>query len=43
MPMMAMMASPNVVYDKAELRERLDPVEYYVTQEKGTEKYDFVE
>ena len=29
---------PNTRYDKAELRERLDPIEYYVTQEKGTER-----
>lgn len=25
-------------YDKVELRERLDPIEYLVTQEKGTER-----
>ena len=29
---------PNIVVDKAELRERLTPVEYQVTQEKATER-----
>ena len=29
---------PRVKVDKAELRERLDPVQYRVTQERGTEK-----
>lgn len=29
---------PVVRYDKGELRERLDPVVYQVTQEKGTER-----
>ena len=24
--------------DRAELKQNLDPIEYYVTQEKGTEK-----
>ena len=32
-------ASPNITVDKAALRERLTPVEYQVTQEKGTERY----
>jgi len=31
-------ASPNVTFDKGELRERLAPLEYNVTQEKGTER-----
>ena len=31
-------ASPNITVDKAELRERLTPVEYQVTQEKMTER-----
>ena len=31
--------SPNIVVDKAELRGRLTPVEYQVTQEKATERY----
>ena len=30
--------SPNIIVDKAELRDRLTPIEYQVTQEKGTEK-----
>ena len=30
--------APFVVYDKAELRERLTPIEYQVTQENSTEK-----
>ena len=29
---------PNVTFDKGELRERLTPVEYQVTQEKSTER-----
>jgi hypothetical protein len=28
-----------VKYDKEELRTRLSPVEYFVTQERGTERY----
>ena len=28
----------NYKVDKAELRQRLDPIEYMVTQEKGTER-----
>jgi len=31
-------SSPNVVVDKAELREKLTPIEYQVTQEKMTER-----
>ena len=31
-------SGPNVIFDKAELRERLTPVEYQVTQEKLTER-----
>merc|ERR1711981_1425811 len=31
-------SSPNVTVDKAELREKLTPVEYQVTQEKMTER-----
>ena len=31
-------ASPNITVDKAAIRERLTPVEYQVTQEKGTER-----
>ena len=31
---------PNITVDKAELREKLTPVEYQVTQEKGTERYN---
>ena len=30
--------APFIVYDKAELRERLTPIEYQVTQENSTEK-----
>jgi len=30
--------APNVIVDKAELREKLTPVEYQVTQEKMTER-----
>ena len=30
--------APFIVYDKAELRERLTPIEYKVTQENSTEK-----
>ena len=30
--------APFVLYDKAELRERLTPIEYQVTQENSTEK-----
>ena len=29
---------PNITVDKTELRERLTPVEYQVTQEKATER-----
>ena len=32
--------SPNIVVDKEELRNRLTPMEYQITQEKGTERYD---
>ena len=35
MPVTPRCASPNVMFDKGELRERLDPMEYHVTQEKG--------
>jgi len=28
----------SIQYDKDELRKRLSPVEYFVTQEKGTER-----
>jgi len=39
MPMKAnQIPSPNVVYDKEELRGRLTPVEFQVTQEKHTER-----
>jgi len=38
MPVTPRCASPNVMFDKGELRERLDPIEYHVTQEKGTER-----
>eukprot|EP00095_Tigriopus_kingsejongensis_P001013 maker-scaffold609_size125094-snap-gene-0.18 protein:Tk01013 transcript:maker-scaffold609_size125094-snap-gene-0.18-mRNA-1 annotation:"methionine-r-sulfoxide reductase b1 isoform x4" len=38
MPMKPEPATANVKYDKSELRERLDPIEYLVTQEKGTER-----
>jgi len=38
MPMRAQIPSPNVVYDKEELRGRLTPVEFQVTQEKHTER-----
>jgi len=31
-------SSPNVTVDKAELREKLTPIEYQVTQEKMTER-----
>lgn len=33
--------TPSTTYkvDKAALRERLDPIQYQVTQEKGTERY----
>ena len=31
--------SPNIVVDKEELRNRLTPMEYQITQEKGTERY----
>ena len=30
--------SPNIVVDKEELRNRLTPMEYQITQEKGTER-----
>ena len=30
--------SPSIVFDKAELRERLTPTQYQVTQEHHTEK-----
>jgi len=36
--MRAQIPSPNVVYDKEELRGRLTPVEFQVTQEKHTER-----
>ncbi len=41
MPMNSNKAStaPNVVFDKAELKERLTPIEYQVTQEKSTERW----
>ncbi len=29
---------PRVRYDREELRERLDPIQFNVTQEKGTER-----
>ena len=38
MPVTPRCASPNVMFDKGELRARLDPIEYQVTQEKGTER-----
>lgn len=36
--MKSLIPSPNVVYDKEELRGRLTPVEFQVTQEKHTER-----
>jgi len=36
--MKSQIPSPNVVYDKEELRGRLTPVEFQVTQEKHTER-----
>ena len=38
MPVTPRCASPNVLFDKGELRARLEPLEYHVTQEKGTER-----
>ncbi len=38
MPVTPRDPSPNVIFNKAELRERLTPIEYNVTQEKGTER-----
>ena len=38
MPQWQPETSPNIIVDKAELRDRLTPIEYQVTQEKGTEK-----
>ena len=31
-----------VTYSKEELKEKLNPVQYHVTQEKGTEKYVYL-
>jgi len=38
MPMKGLIPPPNVVFDKEELRGRLTPVEFQVTQEKHTER-----
>ena len=38
MPVTPRCASPNVLFDKGELRACLEPLEYHVTQEKGTER-----
>ena len=37
-PMPSRSPAPSAIYDKAELRERLTPIEYQVTQEHSTEK-----
>lgn len=33
-----MMEEPAVKLNKSELREKMDPIAYQVTQEKGTER-----
>ncbi len=38
MPMKSIWSSPTVRFDREELRERLDPVQFNVTQERGTER-----
>ena len=40
MPPMKFDTSPNIKVDKEALRERLTPIEYQVTQEKMTERWE---